>query len=86
MAYCAQCEPSDTAGCATRAIAYDSSAGATDLFIAAWELSDALVDEIRTQCTGVADSGPGDGGADACAKAFGDCSGGIYVDHLPDCP
>jgi hypothetical protein len=56
----------------------------SDLFVAAWELSDSLVDQVRTMCTGSAlDAGSADGG---CASAFSDCAGGVYVDSLPDCP
>lgn len=82
LAYCTQCAPSDVAGCQTQSIAYNAPADATDIFIAAWELSDALVDEIRTTCTGLTDAGA----PTNCAKAFSDCSGNIYVNHLPDCP
>ena len=85
-AYCATCEPADTT-CPARKIAYDTAKGTTstdDVFVAAWELSDTLDDLIRTSCTGSAlDAG---GGTAACLKAFGNCAGGIYVDHLPDCP
>ena len=48
------------------------------------ELPDAIVDAIRTKCTGAAL----DGGADsaACAKAFADCAAEPYLDAVPDCP
>jgi hypothetical protein len=84
-AYCATCEPSDTAGCATRAITYDQAAGpdeVTDIFVAAWELSDAIVDEIRTKCTGSALAD----GPDACSERFASCAAGPYLDAVPDCP
>jgi hypothetical protein len=84
-AYCATCEPSDTAGCAARAIAYDQAAGpesATDIFVAVWELSDAIVDEIRTKCTGSALAD----GSDPCSARFASCAAGPYLDGVPDCP
>ncbi|AKU95423.1 hypothetical protein AKJ09_02087 [Labilithrix luteola] len=87
-AYCATCEPDDAAGCAKRQTTYNSAAGpksVSDLFVAAWELADPLVDEIRTKCTGDAlDGGAGD--AAACAKAFSLCAGDIYIAKLPECP
>jgi len=86
-AYCATCEPGDKAGCATRSTTYDVQQGpdaVTDIFVAAWELADPVTDEIRVKCTGSAlDAGTGDA---ACAAAFSDCSGGVYVDRLPNCP
>lgn len=93
-AYCQTCEPMDPAGCATRKTTYDPSKGPSstdDAFVAAWELSDTLVDQIRTTCTGTAlDGGIAaqvDGGAaNPCLKAFGNCAGDIYVNALPDCP
>jgi hypothetical protein len=91
-AYCQTCEPGDKAGCITRKADYDAVVGpkSTDsVFVAAWELSDALDDEIRTKCTGAAlDAGAIDAGADAspCYKAFDKCAGDIYVGALPDCP
>jgi hypothetical protein len=62
------------------------------VFVAAWELSDTLDDEIRTKCTGTAlDAGVAaalDAGGDAapCYKAFDNCAGDLYVNALPDCP
>lgn len=86
-AYCQTCEPADPTGCATRKTAYDPAKGpksTDDIFVAAWELSDALDDEIRAKCTGAAlDAGPD---AAACLKQFASCAGGVYVDRLPDCP
>lgn len=86
-AYCQTCEPADPTGCATRKTTYDPAKGpksTDDVFVAAWELSDPLDDEIRTKCTGAAlDAGPD---AAACLKQFANCAGGIYIDHLPDCP
>jgi hypothetical protein len=86
-AYCQTCEPTD-ATCPARKSGYDTAKGPTstdDVFIAAWELNDTLTDLIRTTCTGAA-LDAGGGGTAACLKAFGNCAGGIYVDHLPDCP
>lgn len=85
-AFCTSCEPADTT-CAARKTTYDTAKGPSsvdDVFIAAWELNDALSDLIRTKCTGAAL----DAGATAatCLKNFGNCAGGIYVDHLPNCP
>jgi hypothetical protein len=87
VAYCQTCEPADVTGCTTRKTTYDPAAGPAgvdDVFVAAWELNDALANEIRTKCTGSA----ADGGANvaACLKQFGTCAGGIYLDRLPDCP
>lgn len=82
-AYCTTCEPG-AADCAARHTGYDGGSGSVDdLFVAAWELSDPLVDEIRAKCTGP-DAGSADAGA--CLRAFAQCSGGVYVAHLPDCP
>lgn len=92
LAYCQTCEPGDPTGCVKRKTAYDPQLGpksTDDVFVAAWELSDALDDAIRTQCTGSAlDAGAVDAGADAasCLKAFANCAGGIYLDALHDCP
>lgn len=83
-AYCATCEPSDT-GCAARVVTYDAAtgpSGVTDIFVAAWELADPIVDEIRDKCTGTALAG----GPDPCPKRFGSCAAGPYLDGLPDCP
>jgi hypothetical protein len=91
-AYCQTCEPGDPTGCVTRKTQYDPQLGpksTDDVFVAAWELSDTLDDEIRTKCTGAAlDAGAVDAGADAapCLKAFANCAGDIYVNALPDCP
>jgi hypothetical protein len=89
-AYCQTCEPGDPTGCATRRTSYDPVKGpksTDDVFIAAWELNDALADEIRTKCTGAAlDAGTPGPDAASCLKQFGNCAGGIYVDSLPDCP
>ncbi len=86
-AYCQTCEPADPAGCATRKTTYDPVKGpksTDDVFVAAWELSDALDDEIRIKCTGAAlDAGPDAAG---CLKQFASCAGGVYIDRLPDCP
>ncbi len=86
-AYCQMCEPADQADCAKRKITYNAAKGPTstdDVFVAAWELSDKLDEQIRTQCTGSAVDASAD--AAACLKQFGNCAGGIYVDALPDCP
>lgn len=91
-AYCATCEPSDTAGCATKHTTYNPALGpksVSDLFVAAWELADPLVEEIREKCTGSAlNVGAADAGDEtaACAKAFSLCSGDVYIGKLPDCP
>lgn len=91
-AYCATCEPSDTAGCAKTQTTYNPALGpksVSDLFVAAWELADPLVEEIRKKCTGSAlNVGPADAGdeAAACAKAFSLCAGDLYIGTLPDCP
>lgn len=86
-AYCQTCEPGDVDGCKGRATTYSGSpVTVRDVFIAAWELSDSVSDEIRTKCTGPAlDAGIAPD-ASACESVFSNCSGGIYLDHLPDCP
>jgi hypothetical protein len=84
-AYCSTCEPADTTGCATRSVTYDPAGGpenVTDIFVAAWELSDAIVDQIREKCTGAALPA----GSDPCEKRFGSCAAEPYLDALPDCP
>jgi len=93
QAYCQTCEPKDVSGCATRHTTYDPKAGpdsVSDLFIAAWELADPLVTKIQQQCTGGAlDAGADastDAGITSCASLFSNCSGGVFVDTLPDCP
>lgn len=94
-AYCQTCEPADPAGCAMRKTTYDPAKGpdgTDDVFVAAWELSDTLADEIRTKCTGTALDGgieaqlDAGGVANPCLKAFGSCAGDLYVTALPDCP
>ncbi len=87
-AYCETCEPADVAGCTARSTKYDATKGiesASDIFIAAWEFADAIVDEMKTSCTGAA---AGDAGSDvaACAKAFANCAADVYLGRLPDCP
>lgn len=94
-AYCQTCfaSPGDVALCKAAAPAYDPAKGpgsVTDVFLAVWELSDALASSIKDKCTGAAlDGGApadgGDGGVD-CARAFAVCAGGLYVDALPNCP
>ena len=92
QAYCETCEPSDVGGCTERSTSYDSAKGPStvpDVFIAAWELSDGLVDLIRTSCTGDALTSTIDGGAvdpAKCEQAFGSCAAGAYIDALPNCP
>ncbi len=85
--YCATCEPGDST-CPTRKIAYDAAKGPNsidDVYLAAWELSEALTVAIDQKCTGPAIA---DAGADAgsCQKRFGNCAGGLFIDALPDCP
>lgn len=87
-AYCQTCEPSDVAGCSARSTTYDPAGGPAkvpDIFVAAWELADPVVDEIRSKCTGAGlDAGAAD--TAACAKAFASCAAGPYLDAVPDCP
>lgn len=83
-AYCTTCEPSDT-GCAERVLTYDQALGpkgVSDIFVAAWELADPIVDQIREKCTGTALPA----GADPCPKRFGACAAEPYLDAIPDCP
>jgi hypothetical protein len=86
-AYCEVCEPGDAAGCTKRSTTYEPAKGINsvgDIFIAAWEFGDAIVDEMKTSCTGPA----ADPGTDttSCAKAFANCTAEVYLDRLPDCP
>jgi hypothetical protein len=94
-AYCQTCEPADPTGCVKRKTDYDPQLGpksTDDVFVAAWELSDTLDDDIRVKCTGTAlDAGVAaalDAGGDAapCLKAFANCAGDVYINALPDCP
>jgi hypothetical protein len=84
--YCETCAPTAVLACSSSVIQYDSVAGpsaATDIFLAAWELADSLTQQVDAKCTRSAL----DGGPDAsCEKAFAECSGGLYIDALPDCP
>lgn len=75
-AYCASCEPG-VATCAADAVSDPKK----DIYVAAWELADPVVDEIRTRCTGAAL----DAGA-SCEKAFGSCAAEVYLDRVPNCP
>ncbi|MBX3258566.1 MAG: hypothetical protein KF782_02535 [Labilithrix sp.] len=88
-AYCETCAPSDVAGCEARSTTYDPAEGiegVDDIFVAAWELADAIVDEMRTECTGAAAAPDAGGDLAACAKAFAGCAAEVYLDRLPDCP
>lgn len=84
-AYCQTCEPLGVADCEQRSIHFDKSGGldaVPDIFIAAWELSDDVVDTIRKSCTGPALQ---PGSVKSCADAFASCAGDIYLDRVPDC-
>lgn len=82
--YCAACEPADQAACKTRTQHYDGNPASTDtIFLAAWELSATLVQQIDDHCIDAATQGD----AGTCADRFDDCAGGYYVDALvADCP
>lgn len=89
-AFCQMCQPSDLAGCVKRTTTYNAAGGPGAVpseFLAAWELSDSVVQKIRTACTGSGGKA-WDGGADAgaCARAFDLCAGDFYVEALTDCP
>lgn len=87
-AYCETCEPSDIAGCTERSTKFDASKGigsVPDIYVAAWEFADAIVDEMKTSCTGAALADAGSDPA-ACAEAFSGCAADIYLSRLPDCP
>jgi hypothetical protein len=79
--YCATCA---APGCEASLLAYDASKGPTgvsDAFIAVWELSDAVTEAVRVQCTGAAlKVTNGD-----CPMTFGQCASGPYLDAQPDC-
>lgn len=86
-AYCTQCSPGDVEGCKVSSTTYDRAKGiesVPDVFVAAWELSDVLVEEITTTCLG---KGAADASEDplSCAKTFGSCAAGIYLDRIPEC-
>lgn len=84
-AYCATCEPG-VGACLTSHTTYDPNKGPNsvdDVFVAAWELADPVVDEIRTKCLG-ADAGAGDAGS--CLKTFAGCAADVYLSRVPDCP
>jgi hypothetical protein len=88
-AYCQTCEPGDPTGCASRKKTYVPGSGSKsvdDVFVAAWELSDPVADEIRTKCTGGALDAGADAGDGGCLKAFANCAGDVYIGRLPDCP
>lgn len=78
-AYCATC--TEVPGCAASIRTYDGQA-VSDAFVAAWELSDAIINDIRTQCTGAALTITGGD----CVKSFGSCAANIYLSALPVCP
>jgi hypothetical protein len=83
-AYCATCEPADPQGCATASTTYNEAAGpgvVKDIFIAAWELADPIVDQVREKCTGAALPA----GTEPCATRFGSCASGPYLDAVPNC-
>ena len=89
LAYCQTCEPADPTSCVTRETTYKSALGpksTDDVFVAAWELNDALDDEIRTKCTGAAHDAGASPDAGTSLKEFASCAVGIYIDKLPDCP
>lgn len=89
-AFCQMCAPTDLAGCTKRTKTYNTVGGpnvVSSEFLAVWELSDAVVEKIRKQCTG-SGGGAYDGGADAgaCAVAFDKCAGEYFIESLVDCP
>lgn len=86
-AFCETCQPGAVATCVSKTTSYTSGLGPTSVtseFIAVWELSDAVADQLRTNCTGAKLDGGADAGA--CAAAFDRCAGDYYVDALVDCP
>jgi hypothetical protein len=88
-AYCQTCEPSNP-GCPVAKAGYDPSLGpksTDDVFVAAWELNDAIDDAIRSRCTGAAlDAGAASPDAAPCEKAFGACAAEVYLNAVPNCP
>lgn len=85
--YCKTCAPNDVSGCQKRSVTYDKKAGiqsVPDIFIAAWELSDALVKDITAQCTGSA-LGVDETRLATCADEFAKCAGDLFLDRVPDC-
>ncbi len=84
--YCATCEPG-VSSCAQKYV-YSETKGpdsVDDIYIAVWELSDALVTQADQKCTGPAVA---DAGSDAgtCARRFAVCAGNLFVDALTVCP
>lgn len=76
--YCAACEPADPAACEarTKAALHDDT-----IFLASWELAEALVTKIDAECIDGTMT-PAD-----CAEYFDLCAGDIYIDALvEDCP
>ena len=83
--YCSVCEPDDVAACNQRTRRYTTMAATDSVFLAAWELSPALVKAIDEQCIDSAAADAGDGGTASCYKSFDNCAGGLYIDALVDC-
>ena len=84
-AYCKACAPTDLAGCSQRATVYDPTKGLgslEDIFVAAWELNDEVVNAIMARCLGTtagADGGAADAGEDAATD--GGDAGAPQVDY-----
>lgn len=89
-AYCRTCEPDDVDACSKRSTTFNKKRGideVPDIFIAAWELADSVVDEIKESCTGDGfGEHSGHSGPSSCSQAFAKCAGDIYVNRMPDCP
>lgn len=79
-AYCQTC--TQVSSCLASVSSYSASRAVSDAFVAAWELSDTIVDRIRTECTGAALTVT----AGNCPKSFGSCASDIYLSSLPECP
>jgi hypothetical protein len=82
-AYCQTCSPNGVDACVRALYSYDAAAGpgaVTDAYVAVWELSDGIVNEIKNTCT----KKPTPAGS-TCAKAFGGCAADVYLNALPAC-
>lgn len=87
-AYCNTCDPDEFERCLKRSTKFDKSRGiesVPDVFIAAWELADPIVDQIKKACTGEA-LGQSRPDSSSCSEAFANCAADIYIARLPDCP
>jgi hypothetical protein len=89
-AYCAHCAPEDLAGCTKRATVYDPSLGiksVENIFIAAWELKDSIVEQITSTClTSLAsDAGPSSDASSVSDAEAGDADASVPLGGYAAC-